>query len=143
MATSGKGTGIVGYNVQTAVDVEHHLIVAHEVTNVGHDRTQLVPIALKAQEATVLLATDGELPRVEIEAALGRAEELVALVEGRSLSPRVLELRGRLAVALGDTPASERTLREALVLYRETGATGHAQRLALEIQPTSRHGKEP
>jgi transposase len=52
MATSGKGTGIVGYNVQTAVDVEHHLIVAHEVTNMGHDRTQLVPMALKAQEAT-------------------------------------------------------------------------------------------
>src|SRR5882762_6012907 len=52
MATSGKGTGIVGYNVQTAVDAEHHLIVAHEVTNVGHDRTQLVPMALKAQEAT-------------------------------------------------------------------------------------------
>ena len=40
------------YNVQTAVDVEHHLIVAHEVTNVGHDRTQLVPMALRAQEAT-------------------------------------------------------------------------------------------
>jgi len=38
MATSGKGTGIVGYNVQTAVDVEHHLIVAHEVTNMGHVR---------------------------------------------------------------------------------------------------------
>jgi transposase len=52
MATSGKGTGIVGYNVQTAVDVEHHLIVAHEVTNVGHDRTQLVPMALRAQKAT-------------------------------------------------------------------------------------------
>jgi transposase len=52
MATSGKGTGIVGYNVQTAVDVEHHLIVAHEVTNVGHDRTQLMPMALRAQEAT-------------------------------------------------------------------------------------------
>ncbi len=52
MATSGKGTGIVGYNVQTAVDAEYHLIVAHEVTNLGHDRTQLVPMALKAQEAT-------------------------------------------------------------------------------------------
>ena len=52
MATSGKGTGIVGYNVQTAVDAEHHLIVAHEVTNAGHDRTQLVPMALDAQQAT-------------------------------------------------------------------------------------------
>ena len=41
MATSGKGTGIVGYNVQTAVDAENHLIVAHEVTNQGHDRSQL------------------------------------------------------------------------------------------------------
>ena len=38
MATSGRGTGIVGYNVQTAVDAKNHLIVAHEVTNVGNDR---------------------------------------------------------------------------------------------------------
>jgi transposase len=52
MATSGRGTGVVGYNVQTAVDAEHHLIVAHEVTNVGHDRTQLAPMGLKAKAAT-------------------------------------------------------------------------------------------
>ena len=52
MATSGKGTGMVGYNVQTAVDVKHHLIVAHEVTNAGHDRTQLVSMGLSAQQAT-------------------------------------------------------------------------------------------
>ena len=50
MATSGKGTGIVGYNVQTAVDAKHHLIVAHEVTNVGHDRTQLANMARQAKE---------------------------------------------------------------------------------------------
>jgi transposase len=49
MATSGRGTGMVGYNVQTAVDAKHHLIVAHEVTNVGHDRTQLSNMATKAQ----------------------------------------------------------------------------------------------
>ena len=52
MATSGRGTGIVGYNVQTAVDSKHHLIVAHEVTNVGHDRTQLFSMAKQARSAT-------------------------------------------------------------------------------------------
>ena len=52
MATSGRGTGMVGYNVQTAVDAEHHLIVTHDVTNLGYDRTQLEPMALKAQAAT-------------------------------------------------------------------------------------------
>ncbi len=40
-----RGNGIVGYNVQTAVDAEHHLIVAHEVTNKGSDRSQLSPMA--------------------------------------------------------------------------------------------------
>ena len=46
-----RGNGIVGYNVQTAVDAEHHLIVAHEVTNKGSDRSQLSPMAKKADEA--------------------------------------------------------------------------------------------
>ncbi|MHC2002831.1 IS1182 family transposase [Methylobacterium sp. CM6241] len=52
MPTSGKGTGMVGYNVQAAVDAEHHLIVAHTVTNIGNDRTQLAPMGLLAQAAT-------------------------------------------------------------------------------------------
>jgi transposase len=52
MATSGRGTGIVGYNVQTAVDTKHHLIVAHEVTNLGHDRTQLFSMAKQARSVT-------------------------------------------------------------------------------------------
>ena len=51
MATSGRGTGIVGYNVQAAVDTEHHMIVAHEVTNVGHDRAQLTAMSKLAREA--------------------------------------------------------------------------------------------
>jgi transposase len=49
MATSGKDTGIVGYNVQTAVDTKNHLIVAHEVTNVGTDRNQLSNMAAQAR----------------------------------------------------------------------------------------------
>jgi len=46
-----RGTGIVGYNVQTAVDAKHHLIVAHEVTNVGIDREHLSPMAKQARAA--------------------------------------------------------------------------------------------
>jgi len=49
MATSGRGSGVVGYNVQAAVDTEHHLIIAHEVVNVGNDRGQLADISTKAK----------------------------------------------------------------------------------------------
>ena len=51
MTSAGKGTGIVGYNVQTAVDTEHHMIVAHEVTNEGTDNGQLSSIAHLARDA--------------------------------------------------------------------------------------------
>jgi hypothetical protein len=51
MATSGKDTGIVGYNVQIAVDTQHHLIVAHEVTNVGSDRHQLFNMSEQTRDA--------------------------------------------------------------------------------------------
>jgi transposase len=57
MATSGRGSGVVGYNVQVAVDTERHLIIAHEVTNVGSDRAQLAHMAKKTKatlEATNL-----------------------------------------------------------------------------------------
>ena len=55
MATSGRGSGVVGYNVQVAVDTEHHLIVTHEVTNVGSDRAQLARVA---QETKAMLQTE-------------------------------------------------------------------------------------
>ena len=51
MATHGKGTGLVGYNVQAAVDTDSHIVVAYEVTNVGHDRTQLASMSRQAKEA--------------------------------------------------------------------------------------------
>ena len=56
MATSGRGFGVVGYNVQVAVATEHHLIVTHEVTNVGKDRSQLAAMAKAAQ---AVLGADG------------------------------------------------------------------------------------
>jgi len=51
MATSGRGSGVVGYNVQVAVDTKHHLIITHEVTNVGSDRAQLAHMAKETKAA--------------------------------------------------------------------------------------------
>jgi transposase len=58
MATSMRGAGVVGYNVQAAVDTEHHLIVAHDVTNIVTDRTLLSPMARMAKEAMAVEKID-------------------------------------------------------------------------------------
>lgn len=50
MATSGRGSGVVGYNVQAAVDTKRHLIVTHEVTQSGSDRSQLAPMSKKTKQ---------------------------------------------------------------------------------------------
>jgi transposase len=76
MATSGRGSGVVGYNVQTAVDTTHHLIVTHEVTNVGTDRSQLAHVA-KETKATL------EAENLEVVADRGyfSGEEILACEE--------------------------------------------------------------
>lgn len=58
MATSGRGSGIVGYNVQSAVEGEHHLIVAHDVVMTGSDREQLASMSAKAKDAMGVEALD-------------------------------------------------------------------------------------
>ena len=87
MATSGKGTGIVGYNVQIAVDAEHHLIVAHEVTNIGADRAQLASMGRKARDAI-------ECEEVTVLADRGyyNGEEVLAC-EGTGVLPYVPKTR--------------------------------------------------
>ena len=59
MATSRLGSAVVGYNVQTAVDAKHHLIVAHEVTNSVTDRGQLAAKEAAAHPQPVVLADRG------------------------------------------------------------------------------------
>lgn len=76
MATSGRGTGMVGYNVQAAVDTKHHMIVAHEVTNVGHDRAALAKMAVSAKEAI-----GAETLEVVADRGYYRGEELQACEE--------------------------------------------------------------
>ena len=56
MATSGRGSGVVGYNVQVAVETENHLIITHEVTNSGSDRAQLARVG-KAAKAVMQVDT--------------------------------------------------------------------------------------
>ena len=51
MANSGRGSGVVGYNVQVAVETGHHLIVAHDVIQSGSDRASLAPMAESARQA--------------------------------------------------------------------------------------------
>ena len=118
MATSGRGSGVVGYNVQVAVDTEHHLIVTHEVTNDGSDRVQLANVACQAKK---VLGVD------ELEAVADRGyysgEEILACHEaGIAVTlPKPMtsgmEARGRFGkqdfVYLGDEevyrcPAGER-----------------------------------
>jgi transposase len=76
MATSGRGSGIVGYNVQASVDAKHHLIIAHEVTNEGSDRAQLSPMA---QETKAVL----EVEKLDAVADRGyyKGEEILACQE--------------------------------------------------------------
>jgi hypothetical protein len=73
MATSGRGSGMVGYNVQAAVDIKHHLIVTHEVTNQGTDRAQLSAIAKQTKavmetDSLDVVADRGYFSSVEIVA---------------------------------------------------------------------------
>ncbi len=75
MMSQAKGTGVVGYNVQTAVDTKNHLIVTHDVTNAGNDRTQLTKMASAAREEMgkkhlQVLADRGYFSSNEIKATL-------------------------------------------------------------------------
>ena len=71
MSTNGKGTGLVGDNLQAAVDTDSHIVVGHEVTNLGHDRTQLAKMGRQAKDATgseqlTVLADRGYLSGAEV-----------------------------------------------------------------------------
>ena len=76
MATSGRGSGVVGYNVQVAVDTQHHLIVTHEVTNIGTDRSQLAHVA-KETKATL----EAESLDVVADRGYFSSEEILACEE--------------------------------------------------------------
>ena len=62
---------MVGYNVQSAVDTKHHLIVTHEVANVGSDRSQL---SRMSEQACAAIGSEA----IEAEPIAVSGEEIVA-----------------------------------------------------------------
>ena len=153
-AMKSRGNGIVGYNVQTAVDAEHHLIVAHEVTNEGSDRTQLSPMATQAGEAM-----DAEELTVIADAGYFKREELLTCHEAgiTAFVPRSPNLGNRAKTSFGKKdfhyvpekdeyrcPADERLIwrmtseEDGLMLHRYWST--NCQTCALKSQCTT--GKE-
>jgi transposase len=153
-AMKSRGNGIVGYNVQTAVDAEHHLIVAHEVTNKGSDRSQLSPMATKAREAM-----DAEDLTVIADAGYFKREELLSCHEAdiTAFVPRSPNLGNRTKTSFGKKdfhyvpekdeyrcPANERLIwrmtseEDGLTLHRYWST--NCQTCALKSQCTT--GKE-
>jgi len=95
MGTSGKGTAVVGYNVQAAVEADHHLIVAHEVTNIGSDRGHL---AVMADQTKAAMGADA----LEVLADRGYfSSEQVLACEALGVTPYVPKPRTSSAKADG------------------------------------------
>ena len=119
MATSGRGSGVVGYNVQVAVETEHHLIVRHEVTNSGSDRAQLANMASQAKD---VLGVD------KLEAIADRgyfSGELKKIGLNRT---GINEVVGVFADCEGSEPEGERALQSAaqeLRAHNDDGTEGH------------------
>ena len=139
MATSGKDTGIVGYNVQTAVDTKNHLIVAHEVTNVGTDRHQLSNMAEQARTEMGVETLDAVADRGYYDGRRDpglrggwhhcHAAEAADFGRqgGRSLRQAGLRLcRGRRCLSLSCRRAADLSLYRAKRMARSCAATGRA-----------------
>jgi hypothetical protein len=129
MRTKSKSSGIVGYNVQTAVDAENHLIVAHEVTNTGSDRSQLSRMALQAKEAMgkeklIALADRGYYKSEEI-LACENADITAYVPKSQTSGPQSKGLFGKrdfIYIAKDDEylcPAGERATRRTKTSVRD------------------------
>ena len=142
MATSGRGSGVVGYNVQVAVETAHHLIVAHEVTNVGSDRSELAAMAKAAKAALRAERLDAVADRgyFNSEEILACEQAGITVTLPKPMTPAETELAGARQQGRDglppDTPKS--------VAARYDGLRRGLERAVFVTRPTSsvsqRHG---
>jgi hypothetical protein len=112
-------------------DPERAIAVAREdVATIASRGRELAETHLQIERAEVAARCGHE---AEARAALARASELAARIEGRIFVPAIHEAAAILAAKLGDLQQQQAELREAQRLYLEMGATGHAERLAREL----------
>ncbi len=83
--------------------------------------------------ARILLALEGPTSPAFVQ-ALADAESLVEEIGARVFEPFLREVRAESAALQGDSKARRRELREAHRQFTEMGATGHAERLARELE---------
>jgi len=120
MATSGRGSGIVGYNVQVAVDTEHHLIITHEVTNVGNDRAQPARIAKQTK------ATLEPISMLSLTAATSAAKKSWSATTPASRSP-CQSRRPRTQNASASRTSAMWRMRTSTSVLLESGSPTHSQ----------------
>jgi transposase len=141
MATKARGSGVVGYNVQAAVDTTHHLIVAHDVINEGHDRAQLSPMSKKAKAALGAnkhLGQPGKGPVRQAGLPLCGEGRRLHLPRRRTPGPS-LHQRGERADAAPLLDQRLQGLRDQGSLHRGQGAPHHA----LGTRACRRGGRAP
>jgi class 3 adenylate cyclase/tetratricopeptide (TPR) repeat protein len=125
------GQGLLAEAYLAAGDRENARIVADRcVTDFD---SWVFELRAHISRARVLRGLDGADARQAIEATLDRAEALLEMSDARAFAPMIAEERARLFEVLGDADGATRTLREALRLFEEIGATGHVERLRKEL----------
>jgi tetratricopeptide (TPR) repeat protein len=116
-------------------DLQRARATVEDAVRIGRDNgTRVWEARAHLARARVLRQLDGAAAREEIAASLARAQALIRDTEARAYAPFVEEERARLATLLGDAPGAQQHLREAHRLFTEVEATGHAERVAKDLQ---------
>ena len=151
MATSGRGSGVVGYNVQAAVETDHHLIIAHDVVQTGNDTSQLAPMADKAKaaletETLVVVADRGyfssdqilKCDRADVTVTLPKPQTSGNRLKGMFVKPDFRYVAERdVYICPADEALSYRYTREESGLMQRRYWTNVCQNCALKDQCTT------